>query len=89
MAVDAIVTEPPYGRATTLNGESLESLIERSFTSFNEVLKPKGRIVISLPNEKHAGLGDQYFKIIRSFKLRIHRSLTKNLVIYEKKNEII
>ncbi len=83
-SIDAIVTEPPYGRATNLRGESMESLIFTIFEVLNEILLSGKRMVISLPNDELPKIVFKYFKILNKFKLRVHRSLTKYIFVFEK-----
>ncbi len=79
-----IVTEPPYGRATSIHGESLESLLERAFLVFNKILAPGGRLVISIPDKELVSLADKYFSTINMFELRVHRSLTKYICVFSR-----
>lgn len=82
----AIVTEPPYGRATTTAGEPIESLLARAFRIFNKILKPNGRVVISLPDLKFKELANEYFELVNMFKIHVHRSLTKYILVLQRKS---
>ncbi len=44
---DAIVTEPPFGRAAKVYAKSLEELLRKSFAEMLKVVKKGGRIVLS------------------------------------------
>jgi tRNA (guanine10-N2)-dimethyltransferase len=83
--VDAIVTEPPYGRATGLQGRSIKSLIEESFNIFQEILPNGQHLIISLPDEKLADFAKNEFSVQNKFKIRIHRSLTKTIFVFRKR----
>ncbi len=81
--VDAIVTEPPYGRAATTGGEVLITLYERAFKSFCEIL-PKGKyLIISLPGLEFIEIGKKYFELQDLFSMRIHRSLDKHFCVFK------
>ncbi len=83
--IDTIVTEPPYGRATTTSGVTLERLMKRSFEVFWEILPKKGRLVISLPDVKFISYAKNYFIKLEEFRIRIHKSLTKYIFVLERK----
>jgi tRNA (guanine10-N2)-dimethyltransferase len=82
----AIVTEPPYGRASTTQGEDLNSLLENGFKVFSEILQPNGRVVISLPNPELVEYAFGKFKLCKSFEFRVHKSLTKSIFVLKLKN---
>ncbi len=82
--VDAIVTDPPYGRSASTNKESVESLYKRSFDSFSEILKPGGKLAIVLPSEEHVKFGLENFTLCEKYPVRVHRSLTRYFCIFEK-----
>lgn len=49
--VDAVVTDPPYGRSTHTGGEDIASIYERAMASVSAILKRGGRLCIVLPYE--------------------------------------
>lgn len=77
----AIVTEPPYGRASTTKGEVLDSLLIRAFSVFNQILPPNGYVVISLPQPELPIKTFQKFELKYKFTIRIHKSLTKTIFV--------
>ncbi len=82
--LDAVVTDPPYGRATTVGGETTSDLIERAVSGFSPLLKPEGRVVMVLPDLALAHSVNGY-KLVESHPLRVHRSLTRNFCIFERR----
>ncbi len=50
--VDAVVTDFPYGRASTTMGESRHSLYSRSFEQIAQILHPCARAVLGLPSKE-------------------------------------
>lgn len=81
---DAIVTEPPYGRASTTQGKTFKALMEQSFNAFSNILHAKAPLVISLPVSELPKTVSENFKLLNKFNLRIHRSLTKTIFILQK-----
>jgi len=82
---DAIVTDPPYGRSTTIPDRSIKNLLTEFFEVAAELLVDHGRIVLAVTSELElseliAGTG---FKIRESHLARVHRSLTRRVVVLE------
>jgi tRNA (guanine10-N2)-dimethyltransferase len=80
---EAVVTDPPYGRSTTVPGKSLYKLLEDFFNSLLFILREDGRICITLPAEPHEvvgtlGLGLKIHCIERIY---IHKDLTRFLAV--------
>lgn len=82
--VDAIVCDPPYGRAASTYGESLEKLYHESFAVFREVLK-RGRYAVVCFSDPHYHykIGAKYMKLISVVSYRVHKSLTRHIGIYK------
>jgi tRNA (guanine10-N2)-dimethyltransferase len=82
--VDAIATDPPYGKSATTNREEVKSLYERAFISISGVLKKGGYLSIVLHENELIDMGKQYFNLIESHPFRVHRSLTRNFCVFQK-----
>ncbi len=83
-SVDAIVTDPPYGRSAMVRAESLEDLIACSLKEIHRVLKKGSRAVFISSHDvtdiaKKAG-----FKVAEIHLYRVHRSLTRHIYVLEK-----
>lgn len=81
--VDAIVTDPPYGKSATTNREEIKSLYERAFSSFSQVLKDQRFLSMVLHDEELIELGKRYFSLIECHPHRVHRSLTRNFCVFK------
>jgi len=82
--VDAIVTDPPYGRASTTNREDIRSLYRRMLEAFENVLRPSGYASIVVPDlSLIAGLPEG-LAFRESYPLKVHRSLTRNFVLLQR-----
>jgi len=82
--VDAVVTDFPYGKATTTKGEERNHLYKRAFHQISSVLAPGGKAVIGLPFSTTQAYQMDSFKQRHCYPLRVHRSLTRYFYIYEK-----
>ena len=87
LEVDAIATDPPYGRQSTTAGANLEELYREALPSIAGVLKRRGHICITSPVEleleelaESAGL-----RTIEKHEQKVHRSLTRRIYVFKKK----
>ena len=81
--VDAIATDPPYGRSASTAREPIELLYKRAFAACYDVLKDGGRLAIVLPSEKHLSLAEG-FDQEEMHPVRVHRSLTRYFCVFRK-----
>ncbi|MCQ2052924.1 MAG: THUMP domain-containing protein [archaeon] len=79
--VDAVVTDPPYGRSTSTGGESIESIYKRAMMSFNDILKPGGYAGVIFPNP----IDDSRLILQQMFIQKVHGSLSRHYHIFEKR----
>ena len=95
--VDCMVTDPPYGRSASTLKSTTKQLVQEVLSASYHLLGKGQRICIALPirvNERGEvnhmakdlapyieGLG---FKTIESHLVFIHRSLTREIMVYEK-----
>lgn len=82
--VDAVVTDFPYGKATSTQGEHISCLYQRAFEQIAAVLKKDGYAVIGLPQKTYATLAEPYLSIKNYYPIRVHQSLTRHFFIYQK-----
>jgi len=96
--VDLVVTDPPYGRSSSTLKSTTKQLVQDVLASTYGLLSVGQRICIALPImvNQHGeidhmakdlagyieGLG---YKTIESHLVFIHRSLTREIMVYEKK----
>lgn len=84
--VDAIATDPPYGRSASTGGVRLDVLL-RSFLSdaFN-VIRPGGHVCIAAPSRldlKSLSISIG-FKVLEYHLMRVHRSLTRIIAVLKR-----
>jgi tRNA (guanine10-N2)-dimethyltransferase len=80
---DAVATDPPYGRSTTLSGRGFEKLLQDFFKNITAILKPRARMVLTIPRETFEALQTclESFKVREYYDLYVHKSLTRRLVV--------
>lgn len=79
-SVDAVATDLPYGQSTSIKAVSLEDLYTQSLSEIQRILKRESRAVI-ITHQDISGLAGEYFEIIHSFSQRVHKSLTRQIVV--------
>ena len=78
--VDAVVSDPPYGRSTHTGGEDIESIYRRAMTSFEEILKPGSAVGVVLPHP----ISSDTMTLENMFMQRVHGSLTRHYHVFRK-----
>ena len=87
LEVDAIATDPPYGRQATTGGAELEELYREALPSMAKVLKRRSYACVTSPaelelDEMAAGAG---LRTIEKHEQRVHRSLTRRIYVFRRK----
>lgn len=80
--VDAIVTDLPYGRHSSLHGKKIDSLYDEFVKHSLFLLKSNGKLVIVMPssiNVRYKG-----FSLKTTILHRIHKGLTRKILVLEK-----
>ena len=78
--MDAVVTDPPYGRSTSIGAGGMEKLYERMFSSIAKILKPGGRCAIILPSISFIRSIADPLKLEHAVSFRVHRSLVRHFI---------
>ncbi len=78
---EAIVTDPPYGRSTSLHGGDEEGVLERLYSMANSLLRPEGRLVICLPDKGLLPPEGGGFRTLSVHPMKVHRSLTRHVCV--------
>lgn len=77
-ALDAIVSDPPYGRASTTNREAMDALYARFLDAAHAALKPGGRLAVIFPSEALREQAAARFRLVEAHDQRVHRSMTRH-----------
>jgi tRNA (guanine10-N2)-dimethyltransferase len=81
--MDAMVSDPPYGRSTSVRGKGLKDIYDQTFNLAKNRLKRNRYLVIMLPSLKYIELGEPYLKLVEYFSVYVHRSLTRHICVYQ------
>ena len=83
--VDCIVTDPPYGRSATTLGWSTRRIVEDFLSAIGDMLPRGRRICMASPKSIRLGkIGKESgFKHIESHFVYVHRSLTREITVFE------
>lgn len=84
--VDCIVTDPPYGISSTTLKRNMKQIVEELLTSVYTLLSCGRRICMAAPKTvKIVQIGSALgYKHLESHFVYVHRSLTREVVVFEK-----
>jgi len=80
-AVDAVVSDLPYGRSAYAGKETLDSLYERALEGMAQCVRPGGFVVAGVPTEAAARRAPSGLEPVALFKVPVHRSLTRHFAV--------
>lgn len=86
-SIDAIATDPPYGRSAFVGARSLKSLYKGFLESAYYILKPKHHLAILYPHYVNVKklLNIRKWKIIFESEMYVHGGLTRKFLVLQKK----
>ncbi len=82
--VDAIVTDPPYGRSSTTGGQAVDELMDVAFSSFSKTVNTGGFVGLALPSLELVEKGRKYMELVESHPYKIHGSLTRHFTVFRR-----
>jgi tRNA (guanine10-N2)-dimethyltransferase len=86
-SINVIATDPPYGRSSSTKGAQVSKLIHTSISSLAEALIPGGHLCFATPlqffDEELVDAKD--FSIIETHTMRIHQSLSRQIVVLRRR----
>ena len=77
---DAMVTDPPYGRASGTGGERPDELWRRTLVAWAPRIRPGGRLGVVVPAGTELPALDARLEV--AIPQRVHRSLTREFRVY-------
>ncbi len=83
-SMDAVVTDPPYGRSARVKAESIEHLLADSLQEISRVLKKGKRAVFVSEREIEKLAEEAGFNVVETHLQRVHKSLTRRICVLEK-----
>lgn len=92
-AIDAIVTDPPYGRSSFVSDKekNLRNLIQfynNFLDSAKRVLRKGKFLVIVLPHEHKLNFNSHGYEVCEFHDVRMHKSLTRRIWVLKKESKI-
>lgn len=82
--VDAIVSDPPYGRSATMAREEARRLYGRFFSAARQALKQGGRLVAGFPRRAFVDEPRAGFALEEAHDMRVHKSLTRTFGVWRR-----
>jgi tRNA (guanine10-N2)-dimethyltransferase len=83
---DAVLTDPPYGRASGSGGEPPSELLRRVLPRWAERVRAGGAVVVVVPGGDDP-LGEEWVRTV-GVPDRVHRSLTREFRVYERRADV-
>jgi tRNA (guanine10-N2)-dimethyltransferase len=80
-SVDAVVFDAPYGRQSRIEGESVASLVGGALREARRVVREGGRGVVVGDRSWADAARDAGWTVESEFERRVHRSLTRHVVV--------
>ena len=84
--VDCVATDPPYGRSASTLGTNTRLIVEDFLSAVGDTLPRGGKICMAAPKTIRIGetAEEAGFKHLESHFVYVHRSLTREIVVFEK-----
>jgi len=83
--VDAIVTDPPYGKLASTRDSEPRKLIDEFLDVVRDYVKPRGYVCMASPHwfniEKM--IVEHGYKLVESHRCYVHRGLTRKVVVFQ------
>ncbi len=81
--VDCIVSDPPYGHASSTRGAKSTDLVEMTISQIEDLLPHEGRMCLCGSTEMNIRniLSGKKFTIRHCINVRVHRSLTREIIV--------
>jgi putative methyltransferase (TIGR01177 family) len=79
----ALLTDPPYGRASGSGGEPPPQLLERALAAWESRLAPEARVALAVPEGSPHPLPPSW-RCERALPDRVHRSLVREFRVYRR-----
>ncbi len=86
-SVDAIATDPPYGRSTRIGAKNINVLYKDFMSSAHKILKKKKFVALLYPDSINAKklMNKKQWKIIFETSMFVHGGLTRKFLILQKR----
>ena len=84
--VDCVVTDPPYGRASTTRGRHISDIVSDLLSTLEDHVSKGKRVCLASPKSVNIKelARDRGFKPVESHFVYVHRSLTREIAVLER-----
>lgn len=81
--VDAIATDPPYGRSTSTLGRDVKNIVKGFLEETIDIIRRGGYIVYALPHtiEPYETIPTNDLVVVETHRMKVHKSLTRVIVV--------
>jgi len=79
-AIDAVVTDLPYGQSVRIRAKSMDRLYDGSLAEIRRILKP-GRRAIVVTHRDITDIAARHFTVLQEHEQRVHKSLTRRILV--------
>lgn len=79
-ALDAVVTDLPYGQSVRIRAESMDRLYDGSLAEIRRILMP-GRRAVVVTHRDIADIAARHFTVLQEHEQRVHKSLTRRILV--------
>jgi tRNA (guanine10-N2)-dimethyltransferase len=86
-SIDAIATDPPYGRSSSTRESDIATLLKATLIQLADVINRGKHICFAVPLEHHdeSIIDAKEYAIIEEHSVYVHRSLTRHIVVLKRK----
>ncbi|MBA7465524.1 hypothetical protein ES707_00694 [subsurface metagenome] len=79
-ALDAVVTDLPYGQSVRIRAESMDRLYDGSLAEVRRILRP-GRRAVVVTHRDITDIAARHFTVLQVHEQRVHKSLTRRILV--------
>ena len=79
-ALDAVVTDLPYGQSVRIRAESMDRLYDGSLAEIRRVLRP-GRRAVDVTHREIREIAARHFTVLQEQEQWVHKSLTRRILV--------
>ncbi|WP_292518032.1 methyltransferase domain-containing protein [Methanoculleus sp.] len=79
-ALDAVVTDLPYGQSVRIRAESMDRLYDGSLAEVRRILQP-GRRAVVVTHRDITDIAARHFTVLQEHEQRVHKSLTRRILV--------
>ncbi len=84
-SIDAIATDPPYGRSSVVSAKNINELYEKFLKSTHKVLKKEKYLAMIRPDNLKLKIDSKKWKKVHESELYVHASLTRKILVLQKR----